>query len=760
MYSSDGSGWSLSTGAAISCPSTLPEWVAIHYTKRSMGLSEKGIGYIRWIDDIEAGSIHMRGKGIAMSIDRRGFVKGAAASAALTLAGISAVGCAPSSGGDSAVDTSINGTFEGVGVGMQGDIKVSMKVENGSITAVDIVESKETPHVAEVALERIPAQIVEHQSLSVDTVTGATLCSMGIMTAAAEAAEAAGLDVSSLKENVVTSQPGPDEEWDADVLVVGGGGAGWSAAITAAQTGAKVTLIEKGSVFGGNTMMAGAAFNAVDDDAQNLMILSAAQKATLDGYLALDPADESLHFADFPEWEEVLLELQSDISAFYAEHAGKTVGVDMPGFDTVALHMWHIYVGGLRQMQDGTWIVSNIDLARTLAENALGTFTWMDDQGLECVYGDKATEGLYTVLGAMWPRTHTFLAGKPRIDALRAAADACGVESYTETAGKEILVEGGKVVGMKALKADGTNVTIHVAKGVVLACGGYCANPAMVKKYDAYWGDDLSDTTLTTNLGTNEGDGIVMAQDIGAAVVGLEVAQMMPSSSPTKGTMTDGVWGDASEQIWIDGEGRRFVDEYAERDVLAKASLKLEDGIFYILYAGVADENGVVHGAELEGTAPTGSIKDLVDSKQVWYGETLAELCSASAEPAAGAKPSFTEETLRGTIEAYNRYFDQQKDDDFGKEVISGRVDIDGIESTPGVGFVVSPRRASLHHTMGGVVIDSEARVLDGSGVAIEGLFAAGEVTGGIHAGNRLGGNAIADIFTFGQIAGRGAASA
>lgn len=694
-----------------------------------------------------------------MGFTRRDFVKGTAASAALAFAGASAFACAPQE--KSAVpDESINGTFEGTGAGMQGDIKVSLTVEKGVISSVDVVESKETPHVAEVALERIPRRIAELQSLSVDTVTGATLCSMGIMAAATQAAEAAGLDVRALQANPGAEQAGPDEQWDADVVVVGGGGAGWSAAITAAEAGSRVTLIEKGSVFGGNTMMAGAAFNAVDDDAQAIMTLSAAQKATLDGYLALDPADESLHFDLFPQWEEVLIELQAEIADFYASHAGKTAGVDMPGFDTVALHMWHIYVGGLRRMQTGEWIASDIDLARTLAENALGTFSWMDEQGLECLYGSNASEGLYTVLGAMWPRTHTFLAGKPRIDALRAAADALGVESYTETAAHEIVVEGGRAVAVKAAKADGTQVTISAARGIVLACGGYCANPAMVKQYDEYWGDDLSDTTLTTNLGTNEGDGIVMAQDIGAATTGLEVAQMMPSSSPTKGTMTDGVWGDASEQIWVDGQGRRFVDEYAERDVLAKASLKLDKKIFYILYAGSADEQGIVHGAPLDGEAPTGSIADLVESGQVWYGETLAELCEVAQKPAAGAQPDFSESTLRETIEAYNRFFDRQKDDDFGKEVISGRVDVEGIESTPGVGFVISPRKASLHHTMGGIVIDGDARVLDDAGVAIEGLFAAGEVTGGIHAGNRLGGNAIADIFTFGRIAGRSAASA
>src|SRR5699024_4459089 len=111
-------------------------------------------------------------------------------------------------------------------------------------------------------------------------------------------------------------------------------------------------------------------------------------------------------------------------------------------------------------------------------------------------------------------------------------------------------------------------------------------------------------------------------------------------------------------------------------------------------------------------------------------------------------------------IELYNSYVEAQHDDDFGKENLAGAIDLEYIEATDGVGICISPRKSSLHHTMGGVVIDTEARVLDTEGNVIEGLWAAGEVTGGIHAGNRLGGNALADIFTFGRIAGLNASAA
>lgn len=651
--------------------------------------------------------------------------------------------------------------YEGSSIGMQGTVTVAMTVEDGVIKNVELTECHETANIAGVAMERLPQLMVEHQTTTLDAVTGATLASNAIMRAAANAAKAAGLDADALKANAYSEPAGEDEVWDADVLVIGGGGAGLSAAISAAQGGAKVILVEKSSFLGGNTMMAGGAYNTVDPEAQKGVILTVAQKNTMDGYLALDHSDPSLKFDVFPEWEEVLTQLQQDITDFYAANEGKTAGVDMPGFDSVSLHMWHIYVGGLRQLLDGSWVASDITLARTLAENSLDAFKWLDSIGVYAANGADASSDLFTVLGAMWPRTHRVSASTELISILKDSAEKAGVTIYTETAATSLLAdENGKIVGATAQKVNGTNITINVTNGVVLASGGYCANPTMVKEYDNYWGDSLSSHMLTTNVGTNKGDGIVMATAVGADTTGLEIVQMMPSSSPVKGTMTDGIWGDASQQIWIDGEGNRFVNEYAERDVLTKASLALDGSIFYIIYAGSeTNENGELLGASLDNTLFGTTVQNMVDNHHVWYGSTLAELAENSKTTAGGANPNFTEEALRATIEKYNSYVASQNDPDFGKEVLAGAIDIDAIEADPNRGFVISPRKASLHHTMGGVKIDSEAHVLNANGEAISGLWAAGEVTGGVHAGNRLGGNAEADIFTFGRIAGVNAAA-
>jgi len=645
--------------------------------------------------------------------------------------------------------------YTGSARGMQGEVVVNVTIEDGKITDIQYEKYPETENITHVARDRIPAQIIEHQTLAVDTVTGATFASYAILSAVKNAVKASGQDVPALTAEAWKEPAGEDEVWDTDVLVMGGGGAGLAAAITAAENGAKVILIEKSSVMGGNTMVAGAAYNAVDPGAQSTAILTPAQKNAMDGYLALTPDDPSLKFDLFPEWKEVLEQLQKDINEFYAANEGKTPGVDMPGFDSIALHMWHCYTGGMRELLDGSYIAPKIELARTLAENALGSFEWMGTIGLNAAYGEGAR--LSTVLGAMWPRTHSFMSGAERIPQLIKVAEEKGVQIYTETCGSELIVnDAGKVVGAKAQKVNGTNITINTAKGVVLATGGYCANPAMVKEYDNYWGDDLTATTLSTNLGTNEGDGIVMATAIGADTFGLGVAQMMPSSSPVKGTMTDGIWGDAAEQIWIDGNGDRFVNEYAERDVLAKASLALDGGIFYIIYAGRGDITKPEE--KLTGAPYDERTAAMVEGGHIWYGSTLSELAEATKTAAAGCTPAFTEEKLRETIEKYNEYVKNQKDPDFGKDVIAGAIDLDAVEADPNMGICISPRKASLHHTMGGICIDTQARVIRADGTVIEGLWAAGEVTGGIHAGNRLGGNAIADIFTFGRIAGEQAA--
>ena len=667
-----------------------------------------------------------------------------------------------------AVEPGVTGQFIGGAMGFQGPIEVQITVEDGIITEIEYLEFQDTLSLTHVAKERIPAQIIAHQSLGVDTVVGVTMTSFGIIGAVMQASIEAGLDVVALRQPPNIS-PGLDVAIDTDILVIGGGGAGFAAAISAANEGANVVLIEKASVVGGNTMMAGAAINAVNPYTQAGMTLSVAQYNTLRSIAALEAADPALKFQHFPEWAPILAELQAEINAFFAYYSDRVPGPagegTMPGFDSHNLHLWQMYIHGVREMLDGSFIASDLDLARTIVENAHEILQWLyHTAGVPTNYSPERQETLSTVLGAMWPRTHGMAGGVARMAYFTGTALGLGIDLMLDTRGTELIVDNtGRVVGAKAIcMIYGTNLTFNTTMGVVLATGGFGDNAPMAVYYDNFWGDNLLPTTLSTNSGTLVGDGIQMARNIGAALTAdMGVLQMMPSSSPTKGTMTDGIWGSAEAQLWIDRYGNRFVNEYAGRDELAFASMALEGGIFYIIWAGPAvavDDMPIprVHrGIDPEVDA---RINAFVPREYIWFGGTLRELYEHSQSVRAkGVDNSWTYESLRATIERYNQIVIDQHDPDFGKEVIGGFIDLDYIESNPNVGISISPRRSSIHHTMGGVQIDVYARVINVNGDPIPGLWAAGEVAGGIHAGNRLGGNALPDIFVFGRIAGQSA---
>lgn len=599
------------------------------------------------------------------------------------------------------------GTYTATAQGNNGPVTVSVTFSADAITDVTVVEHSETAGLSDRPIAEIPAAIVENQSLAVDTVSGATNSSNAILTAVADCVAQAGGDVEALKAVAVEKAPVEDVEATYDVVVLGGGGAGLTASITAAQNGAKVILVEKAGSLGGNTLIAGQGFNACDPERQANTEMSEALLGELKSYLDLDPAD-------FGAFAEVLETVKGQINDYIA--SGSTTLFDSP-----ELHMLHTYMGGKRTGLDGTVIEPDLELARTFATNALDALEWAESIGAQ--WNDTTS----TILGAMWPRSHGLANGNV-ITILTDAAKANGVEIVTDTRANELIVENGKVVGVKATTSEGANVTLHANSGVVLATGGFSANAPMVVEYNNYW-SGLSDTMPSTNAPTITGDGIVMAKAIGADLVGMGFAQLMPSSHPVDGSLFSGIWGSAETQVFVNKEGKRYVNEYAERDVLSKAALEQTDGIFYIICDNKIAKNADVAGMEAKGN--------------VVVADTLEELAEKLGIPA---------DTFVETIERYNSFVDAQKDDDFGKPLFGEKID-----EAP---FVATPRSPSLHHTMGGVKIDTNTHVISTEGNVIDGLYAAGEVTGGLHAGNRLGGNAMTDFLVFGRIAGENAAKA
>ena len=248
-----------------------------------------------------------------------------------------------------------------------------------------------------------------------------------------------------------------------------------------------------------------------------------------------------------------------------------------------------------------------------------------------------------------------------------------------------------------------------------------------MKEYNNYW-PSLPEEITTNNMPTITGDGIFMCRDIGANLVGMGFVQLMALSHPVTNGST-GMGGTPDLTLYVNKEGKRFVNECAARDVVAAAAFAQTDGMFY----SIDDVNSVNKTPE--------EIAGWLAQGYIWCADTLEELAEQiDIDPAA----------LRETVDTYNSYVQNGSDLDFHKASMS-RV----IETGP---FYATPHKPNIHHTMGGVQINTNAEVIDTEGNVIEGLFAGGEVTGGIHAGNRLGGNAVADALTFGRIAGTNAA--
>lgn len=600
-----------------------------------------------------------------------------------------------------------DGVYTAQSMGRNGMVTVEVNVDGAVISSVKVLEHEETPGVADPAIDQLPVAIVEHQSIGVDTITGATITSEAVLAAVADCIAQAGGAAEKWNTKVETVA-GEDIELTADVIVIGAGGAGMTAASTAGEQGASVIMIDKAAAVGGNTILSGGAFNTADPEMQKLDTLSDSQRGELSSYLEMDEAD----FGDFGS---TLATLKQQISEYF--DSGESYL-----FDSVELHMIQSYTGSKRTGLDGTVIVPDFDLVSTLCHNALDGWHWLQSIGV------PTNDTLSTAVGALWKRTHGVTVpdngAQPLTDALKNYALSKNVQLMLNTEATELIVEDGVVTGVMAQQNNGTKVILHANHGVVLATGGFGGNVEMCVEYNNYW-PGLSASAKTDNTATANGDGIYMAQAVGANTVGMGFIQMLPTCTALDGLAGKGV----GSKLYVNKEGLRYVNENNERDLLAKGALAQTDGIFY----GVGD-------AEMIAKQGEEKIADSVMRGYVFVGDTLEDVAEQAGVDAAA---------LTATVEAFNGYVDAQSDPDFGRYAFGGKV-----ETAPFVIAVMSP---ALHHTMGGVQINAQAQVINTEGGVIPGLYAAGEVCGGIHAGNRLGGNAIADAVVYGRIAGANA---
>jgi fumarate reductase flavoprotein subunit len=320
----------------------------------------------------------------------------------------------------------------------------------------------------------------------------------------------------------------------------------------------------------------------------------------------------------------------------------------------------------------------------------------------------------------------------------------------TRTTVTELVQDGsGRVTGVRGIRFDGTEVEITARMGVVLATGGYGANIKMVMDSNSYWSPaHLTAQIKTTNRSLSQGEGIVMAQKAGAAVTGMGWTQLMPLGWVDNGNLAGGT---GENVIYISpggtpNAGKRYVNEAAERDVLSQGAYDYggTNGLFI--------ELGNPARAMVSMGGPSSELEDI--EGRLYYC-TLEE---------AAALLKIDEEVLRKTITDYDMYIIGASSTPPvpAKSAFWGTIgDCDQDASGKYVPqsyrintITVRYLAPSTHHTMGGLQVDTERRVLNNAGQPIPGLYAAGEVTGGVFAGNRLGGNAITEIIVSGRIAG------
>ena len=623
---------------------------------------------------------------------------------ALAMAAVIAVslfgyGCGAKSASTSS-DAGVSGDFTGTAKGFGGDVSVTLTLTDGAITGCTAEGKDETEGVGSQAIAKMPGEIAENGSIAVDGVSGATITSTAIKEAAAAALTAAGLNPDDYKTAVENNATAEDSTVDADVVVVGAGGAGMTAAITAAAEGKSVVILESQSMVGGNSVRATGGMNAgktVYQD-ENEFGESAGVEKTL------KTAAEK--YAD----NETITALAKTVSEQWAAYQANPTGY----FDSVELMELDTMIGGKG--------INDPELVETLCANSADAIDWLDEHGITLhnvsSFGGASVKRIHRPVNA---EGKTVSVGSYMIPLLQENCEKAGVKMMLDTTATEILTDAnGAAVGVKATGASGETVTVN-AKAVVLATGGFGANLDMVVKYKP----ELKGF-MTTNAPGIQGQGIEMAEAIGAATVDMDQIQIHPTvEANTAALITEGLRGDGA--ILINEEGQRFIDEVGTRDVVSAAEIAQTGSYSWLVVdQAMADASSVIQGYIKKGYTVTGA--------------TYEELGKAMGVDAA----AFAE-----TMEKWNGYVEAKNDPDFGRTSFANP-----LNTAPYYAVKVT---AGVHHTMGGLKINANTEVLNEKGEVIPGLFAAGEVTGGVHGANRLGGNAVADFTVFGRIAGAAA---
>lgn len=556
--------------------------------------------------------------------------------------------------------------MEGVGQGKHGDIKVEVSFSDNKITDIKVMEQKENPVLAEPVFKQLKENVMTANSPEVDVISGSTVTSKGYLEAIRNAIKKSGLTlaVAGAASNTQKTKEAADQTYD--VVVIGAGGAGFSAAIEAKKAGASVVMLEKMPTVGGNTLISGGEMNAPNN------------------------------------WVQRALGITGDSADLFYEDT-------MKGGDNL----------GTPKM------------VRILADNALASAEWLrDDIKVQFLPDHLFQFGGHSKQRALIPVGQT---GAEMITKLKAKADTDKIVIKTNMKAETLLTnDQGKVTGVTATSSTGDKITFHANKGVVLATGGFGSNIEMRKKYNP----EMDEKYMSTDSPGSTGDGIVMAEAVGAQLTNMKYIQTYPVCNPVTGVISLVADSRFDGAILINQKGKRFVEELERRDVISRAILAQPGSYTYQLWnQQIADisKTNEVHKDEYD---------QMVKQGVLYKAKTIED---------AAKFFKIDVKTLKATINKVNKYAKTGKDLDFHHRA--------GLKSLAKGPYYIQKAVPSVHHTMGGLVIDEKTRVINEKGEIIPGLFAAGEVTGVIHGTNRLGGNAIADIITFGRIAGQNVAA-